>query len=124
MSPVQIVVIDDNEIFRTTLCDFLAHLPDVTVVAAGHDGREALRLVETLKPDILILDLQMPEVDGLEVLQRLQSLATPVRVLVLSAHSALDYRQQALDVGADAYVEKGDVKRFAATLRQLISTLS
>ncbi len=121
MLPVRVLVADDSEPYRTALCDFLQHLPGLTVVAAAQDGEEALRLIREAAPDLLILDLQMPHLDGWEVLRQLQELDAPPRVLVLSSHADPSIQQRALEDGASAYVPKGKIQLLADTLRQLLT---
>lgn len=120
MAPARIVIADDSKAFCTALCAFLASIPDIEIVAVASGGAEAIKLVEEFHPDLLILDLQMPRVDGWQVLSRLRAMRSRVRVLVLSAHPEAHYRETALDRGAVAYVAKGDVQRLINTLRQLI----
>jgi DNA-binding NarL/FixJ family response regulator len=123
MRPARVLVVDDSAEFRIALCDFLTHLPEVTVVAVGGDGHEALQLVKAAKPDILILDLQILESEDMELLRQLHGLDTSPRLLVLSAYPESDDRQQTLAVGADACAVKGDMEVFTTALHQLISAL-
>ena len=74
MSPIRVVVADDNEPFLTAFCAVLKRLPDIDVVATAQDGVEALQRVQETKPDLLILDIHMPRMNGWEVLRRLQVL--------------------------------------------------
>src|SRR5688500_15928807 len=77
------------------------------IVGEAADGQEALELVCAHHPDLLLLDLAMPRVDGLEVLRRLQQKKNPPKVVVLSGFTARTVQDQALALGAAAYVEKG-----------------
>lgn len=124
MTPARIIVADDSEAFRTALCDFLAGTPEIDVVAVAQDGGEALQLVQETHPDLLILDLQMPKVDGWEVLARLRAMNAQVRVLVLSSHSGVLFEDMALDRGASAYVAKGNIQRLLDTLLRLIAVFT
>src|SRR5687768_15833094 len=108
--PYRVVVADDSVAFRSTLIRFLATLPDIQVIGEAANGQEALQVVEATAPDLLILDIQMPELNGLEVLQQLQAMETKVQVLVFSAHGD-DYQDQVLASGATAFVSKGDIPR-------------
>ncbi|HXF63865.1 MAG TPA: response regulator transcription factor [Caldilineaceae bacterium] len=119
MAPFRVVVADDSHSFRTTLTRFLNTLPHFTVVGEAADGDEALRLVDQLAPDLLLLDIRMPRMDGMEVLERLQAQGMPVQVVVLSAHSDPYYERQVLADGAAAFVAKGNVESLLSTLRDL-----
>jgi len=95
-------------------------LPDIQVIGEAANGLEALQVVEATAPDLLILDIQMPELNGLEVLHQLQTRETRVQVLVLSAHGS-DYRDQVLASGAAAFVPKGDIPRLRQTIADLVN---
>ncbi len=82
---IRVLVVDDHPIFRDGLCKLLAAEDDVTVVGQGRSGAECVALVEKLKPDVVLLDLKMPDQDGLEVLRGLAGLDTGARVIVLTA---------------------------------------
>ena len=117
--PCRVVVADDNQIFRNSLVRFLATIPRISVVAQAADGHEALQCVEAADPHILLLDIQMPKMDGIEVLRHLKAQKTDVHVVVLSAH-ADSYANHALASGASAFVAKGDIPQLVATLRRLV----
>ncbi len=118
--PIRVVVADDSAIFRSALIRLLAVFPDIQVIAEAANGQEALQAVAAMAPDLLILDIQMPELNGLEVLHHLQTMATSVRVVVLSGHGD-GYQDQVLASGATAYVPKGDIPRLIDTLSGLIN---
>lgn len=80
---------------------------DLEVVAEAGDGREVLRVVAEQRPDVLLLDLSMPELDGLEVLERLRAQHSDTRVVVLSGFTFDAMGDRAMQGGADRYVEKG-----------------
>src|SRR3989442_6477849 len=80
--------------------------PDITVVAEAADGLEALRMGEEHKPDLLILDIGMPKLNGIGVAARVQKLQPPPRVVMLSMHADESYVLQSLDAGARAYLLK------------------
>src|SRR5439155_13895260 len=82
---IRIVVADDHPIFRDGLCKLLALEEDFEVVAQAQDGRQVLEILQQQEPDILLLDLKMPGLDGLGTLQRLQALRDKTRVIVLTA---------------------------------------
>ena len=81
---IRIVVADDHPIFRDGLCKLLALEEDFEVVAQAQDGRQVLEVLQQYEPDILLLDLKMPGLDGLGTLQRLQAVKNKTRVIVLT----------------------------------------
>jgi DNA-binding NarL/FixJ family response regulator len=105
----RVVVADDSPVYRSNLRRFVEYNADFAVVGEAQDGDEALALIEQLSPDILLLDIEMPRMNGLEVLQHLQKAASSLCVLVISAHASPSYRNQALCRGAAAYLVKEEV---------------
>lgn len=123
MPPIHVLIADDSEIFRSTLCGYLQQLPEVATVATARDGIEALEQIHRAVPDLLLLDLRMPRMDGFEVLRRLQLLAPHLCVLVLSAQSGKAYQETALREGASAYLDKADTSRIIDTLQAMLAHL-
>jgi DNA-binding NarL/FixJ family response regulator len=103
---ITIVLADDHAMVREGLRDLLARQPDFRVLAAVADGLEALDAVARHRPDVLIVDIVMPRMTGLEVADRLRRVEPRPRIIVLSAHDDDDYIAEALRVGADGYVLK------------------
>jgi DNA-binding NarL/FixJ family response regulator len=121
MVPVRVVVADDSAIYRTALCNFLKTVPDIEVSAAAQDGVEALNLIQQLQPDALFLDVEMPKMNGWEVLQRLRKTASPVQVLMLSSHAEAYFQKLALERGASAYIHKGNVEQVISIIDELVT---
>ena len=103
---IRIVVADDHPIFRDGLCRLLALEPDFDVVAQAQDGRQVLDVLQQHEPDILLLDLKMPGLDGLATLQRLQSSKHKTRVIVLTASEDKNEFVQAMKLGTSGIVLK------------------
>ena len=105
-SMIRIVVADDHPIFRDGLCKLLALEEDFEVVAQAQDGRQVLDVLQQHEPDILLLDLKMPGLDGLATLQRLQGAKARTRVIVLTASDDKNEFVQAMKLGTSGIVLK------------------
>src|SRR5580658_422508 len=105
-SKIRIVVADDHPIFRDGLCKLLALEEDFEVVAQAQDGRQVLDVLQQYAPDILLLDLKMPGLDGLATLQRLQAVKNKTRVIVLTASDDKNEFVQAMKLGTSGIVLK------------------
>jgi DNA-binding NarL/FixJ family response regulator len=105
-SKIRIVVADDHPIFRDGLCRLLALEDDFEVVAQASDGRQVLEILQQVEPDILLLDLKMPGLDGLATLQRLQAARNKTRVIVLTASDDKNEFVQAMKLGTSGIVLK------------------
>jgi two-component system, NarL family, nitrate/nitrite response regulator NarL len=103
---IRIVVADDHPIFRDGLCRLLALEPDFEVVAQAQDGRQVLDVLQQYEPDILLLDLKMPGLDGLTTLQKLQGSKHKTRVIVLTASEDKNEFIQAMKLGTSGIVLK------------------
>ena len=106
---IRIVVVDDNVIFLDLLIDLLTRYAELQVVGRALSGQQAMELAGSLRPDLVITDLQMPGLNGLEVCTRLKALKAPPKVIVISLHEGESFRQAAQDAGADAFLSKSDL---------------
>lgn len=106
MDEVKVVIVDDHTLMRSGLKLMLANQPEISVVGEAADGNEALRLVETLKPDIVLLDVSMPEMNGLECMKRIRESDESVRVILLTMHEDIRYLKEGFAAGASGYVLK------------------
>jgi two-component system nitrate/nitrite response regulator NarL len=105
-SSIRIIIADDHAIFRDGLRRLLATQEDFHVIAEASDGKEAIALAQSLKPDVLLLDLAMPRVPGMEVLRELSKQETPVRTILLTAAIQPFAVTSALQLGARGIVLK------------------
>lgn len=106
MKPIRVVLADDHTLVLAGIRGLLTKLDGVEVVGEAADGHETLRLAEALRPDIVLLDIAMPGMNGLEVAQRLSELDPAIRVIILSMHASEEYVLRALRAGAAAYLLK------------------
>ncbi|WP_457651137.1 response regulator [Rhodocaloribacter sp.] len=107
---IRVVLADDHPITRQGLRAALEAAADITVLAEAADGETALRLARTLTPDVLLLDVEMPRMTGVEVAERLRAAASPVRVLILSAYDDEEYVYGLLDCGVSGYLMKEEAE--------------
>jgi len=106
MTAITVVLADDHPIVRQGLRHLLESDPEFHVVGEAGNGFEALHLIETLKPNVLVVDMMMPGLNGLEVLRQFKKISPGTRAIVLSMQSANAYVVEALKLGADGYVLK------------------
>jgi DNA-binding NarL/FixJ family response regulator len=106
--PIRLLIADDQVLVRAGICELVKLLPDVKVVGLAADGREALRLIETQDPDIILMDTSMPEMNGLEATVLAKKQFPGVKIIILSDHSSEDLVFRALRSGAEGLVLKHD----------------
>lgn len=104
--PIRVMIVDDHEILRQGVRFMLAHEPTLTVVDEASSGLEALDKVGSASPDVILLDVKMPELDGLSTLRRLREQAPEVAVVILSMYDDPEYVEHALLAGASGYLLK------------------
>jgi len=120
MSKFRIILADDHALFREGIKRILQDDPNLTVIGEAGDGLELLDLLEQSTPDLVILDISMPRLEGLEVINLIKGLYPEVKILVLTMHKSRDYVYKAMDKGADGYMIKEDANE---VLRSAIETL-
>jgi DNA-binding NarL/FixJ family response regulator len=107
MADIRVLIVDDVERVRQDLCTFLSLTGNIRVVGEARDGLEAVRLVETLHPQVVLMDLEMPVMDGFEAARQIKALQPSCRVIALSIHEGEAERQQALQAGMTNLIAKG-----------------
>jgi DNA-binding NarL/FixJ family response regulator len=121
---IRILVVDDHPIFRAGLRALVANETDMQIVGEASDGAEALTTFRSLLPDITLLDLRMPAMNGIDALRALRKEYPTARVIVLTTYAGDVLAQQALKAGAQAYVLKGLIrKELLDTIRAVASGL-
>ena len=105
-SKYRIVIAEDHTILREGLRSLLSSSPDFEVVGEAGDGREAIRCVEKLKPDLILTDLSMPRMNGMEAIREIKKQSPKTKILVLTVHRTEEYILATLKAGADGYLLK------------------
>jgi DNA-binding NarL/FixJ family response regulator len=106
MTHIRVVLADDHPIVRAGIRNLLEKAPDIEVVGEAHDGVEALSFVKTLMPDVLLLDMEMPGLKGVDVARQLKDAELPTHILALSAYDDKQFILGLLAVGAAGYLTK------------------
>jgi DNA-binding NarL/FixJ family response regulator len=106
MREIWLVIVDDHPIVRRGLREVIEHELDLKVLAEAGDGEIGLELIRKLLPQIAVLDLDMPKLDGFAVARRIRQLNLPVETIFLTVHNELDLLDRAMDVGGKAFIAK------------------
>jgi DNA-binding NarL/FixJ family response regulator len=120
MSKLRILVADDHEVVRAGVRSLLDRQPDCEICAEAVTGRQAVALAEQLKPDIVVLDITMPELNGLEAARQILRAVPGVQVLILSMHESEELVLEILDIGAQGYILKSDAGHELAAAMQAL----
>ena len=108
MAPVCVVVVEDHEEFRRFICSSLEKAPELQVVGIVSDGLTAVQKAEELRPDLILLDIGLPNLNGIEAARRIHQLSPESKMLFVSQESSVDVVREALGTGAHGYVVKID----------------
>jgi DNA-binding NarL/FixJ family response regulator len=114
----QVVIVDDHDLARAGLASLLASVPRLNVVGEARNGREALSVCRRIRPDLVLMDVRMPDVDGLAATRAIKHECPETSVIIVTMHENADYLFEALRAGAAGYVLKG------ATKQELVNTVS
>ena len=114
----RVVVVDDTASIRLTLRALIEQESDLELVGAAENGREAITLVSELEPDVVVMDAQMPVMDGISAVRELRSRLP--HLVVIGFTSSEEYSQEILAAGADAPFEKADIDGLFAALREVV----
>ena len=102
----KVMLVDDHALIREGIKQLLEFDGSIDVIGQASDGAECLEKLQHVQPDILLLDINMPNVNGIEVLEEIKKKNIPVKVLMLTVHSEAEYLVQAVDIGANGYILK------------------
>src|SRR5450432_1340631 len=115
MIPLRILVADDHEVMRNGVRALIEHEPGWQVCGTATNGQEAVDTARKLKPEVVVLDLTMPELDGLAALREIKRALPNTEVLIFSAHYSEEVIEQLFDAGAKSYIQKSDAGRHLVT---------
>lgn len=119
-APIGVLIVDDHPLLRDGLAAMIAHQPDMRLLGEASDGEEAVARYQALRPDVVLMDLQLPRVDGVEATARIRALDPRARVIILTTYSGDVRAVRALQAGASAYLLKDALRReLVDTLREV-----
>ncbi|WP_244632450.1 response regulator transcription factor [Microbacterium sp. Se63.02b] len=121
---IRLLIADDQALVRGALGALLDLEPDLAVIGMASDGAEALRLAEELRPDVCLMDVQMPGMDGVEATRRIREVSPETRILVVTTFARPGYLRSALDAGASGFIVKDTpAEQLAEAVRRVHSGL-
>lgn len=121
MEKIRVMITDDHSMIREGLKQLLEFDGSIEVVGEASNGVECLEKLSECKPEVLLLDINMPEKNGIEVLEQMKAEDSEVKVLILTVHNEMDYLMKAVDIGVDGYIlkdsESSELKKAIRTVR-------
>ena len=106
MKTIRVMIADDHVMFQEALENLISHEEDIKVVGCANDGNEAIQQVKKVKPDVLLIDIAMPNLDGLDAIHMIKDISPSTRILVLTMFRNENYIRQAFESGANGYILK------------------
>ncbi len=120
---IRVALADDHKMFREGLVSLLAQGDNIEIVAQANNGKELLNFIEDTPIDVLILDIEMPEMDGFDTMQKIKQLSVDLKILVLTMHSSPQFIKNIFKAGADGYLPKDVGKtRFLEAIEKVYQT--
>jgi two-component system response regulator YesN len=104
---IKTLIVDDNRFNRETLMGFLKRYFPSMIVEEASDGKEAMQKVESFQPDLILMDIRLPDASGLELTKKMKMTNSNVKILVLTGHHYPEYQETAAQYGADGFLVKG-----------------
>ncbi len=106
MNKIRVLVVDDHSLVRQGLSQILSLEDDIEVVGEARDGQECLQKVKDLKPDVTLLDINMPNMNGIKALRKLKDMDQDTKVIILTFHEEIEYLFETFNLGANGYIVK------------------
>lgn len=122
MSRARILIVDDHEIFRRGLRSLLESRPEFEILGEAGDGLQAIEKASELKPDLIVMDVSMPQLDGLQATRQIRKKLPQTKILILSQHDSSHMLSAALEAGANGYVIKSQVSRCLLSALDAVSS--
>lgn len=117
---IDVVIVDDEKFVRGALRTYLSQVPDIMVVAEGENGTDAVRLAREIRPQVMLIDIQMPVMDGITAIRQIVAEIPEIRILVVTGHISDIYLKAALIAGASGYVVKdAEPERIVKAVREV-----
>jgi DNA-binding NarL/FixJ family response regulator len=110
LKELRVVVADDSELIRGLLDQSLSYLPGVNIVGMAEDGAQAIRMIAEHKPNVLVLDIEMPQKSGIEVLKHIRCKDASLMIVMFTANPSSDVREACLDAGANHFLDKSQIR--------------
>ena len=111
MAPYRVMIADDHVMFRQGVTRLLREMADIEVTGEAGDGMELLGLLDSVIPDLIILDISMPKLRGIEAIPRIKASHPDIKILILTMHRDIEFLHQAVAAGADGYLLKEDAEK-------------
>ena len=122
MQITRTLIVDDNAGFRHSMKDFLEWEPDIEVIGEAADGQEAILKARELKPDLVLMDLRMPGISGIDATRQLKHEMPELKIIILTIFDLQQYKEAAMASGASAYVSKKSLsEELLPTIRSMFS---
>ncbi|MDX1952929.1 MAG: response regulator transcription factor [Verrucomicrobiota bacterium] len=109
MKRIRTLIVDDNACFRNAAVEFLTRFEQISIIAEAEDGPAAVRMSEELTPELVLMDISIPHLNGLQATRKIKQQQNAPKIILLTLHSSEAYRLVAKDVGADHYVLKTEL---------------
>jgi two-component system nitrate/nitrite response regulator NarL len=103
---IRTMVVDDSPATLTAICEYLQELPSIEIVATASDGMEAVEVFQSLEPELVVMDFQMPKMNGLQAMTQIKSTRSSTKVIIFTVHDSPALRNALLSNGADGFLSK------------------
>jgi len=103
---MKIVIVDDSKMLRQRIIEMLSDIPAAEIAGEAENANEAIKIIEVVKPDILILDIRMPGGGGIEVLNKINKKSLPIKIIVFTNYPYPQYKKKCFELGADYFFDK------------------
>ena len=117
---INLLIVDDHPLFRLGICAYIEQLDNYTITAQASNGEEALKYLSSLDIDVVLLDVNLPELDGFELLSIIRHQHRDLKIVMLTMHDEVAYAQRAFELGANAYLIKDDAEDLLAQCLQCL----